>query len=314
MVTFNEERQKLLEIIVDDYVKKIQIKSKKTIDKQKIQKQNIKILCGTTKDCNTCLNENGLEPTRNIQNPEEWSKKRKQLAENECKKECPPDYCLDCLKLYITPKVLQNKDKKENKEIINNIKENSCSSLCVCNINELNLDQVVIFNSKILNLEPDDIKDISNSIKTKYKNYVEENTKICKNGKCKSSNAKLPSEKQIKQIVTNISSETDTTIIQQVSAFQNVVFEGTGNIKGLHINMLKSAVMNAIVTNTDSLSEINNIVYESQSYIKEFVDEKLKSVLTRVWENNKNFFIYTFIGIGSLIFIIIFLNIYLAIK
>lgn len=185
--------------------------------------------------------------------------------------------CSKCIELYMDI----NESKNSNVTLIEHLRDTTCRYLCECNTEiRMNMDSTLLTNETPVKFEDKDVSDIVSNITNKYRKDFP--------------SISLPNdEKTFEELLKNKDEITNTIHeeISQISA--NVQFSNNegGNIRKTSMDMVSTIVMNAIISQTDNETKINNMVIESVSEMHKFVDKKFDNLFTRIWKTNECFFI-----------------------
>lgn len=202
--------------------------------------------------------------------------------------------CKDCLNLFLTDSELTGENYLKNKSFIDYIRNNTCSPLCICNLNSIIQDSTLIFTpDSSITTEDINTDEITNNvledIQSKY-NYT-------------------PDTKNIKNIIVSIQEKVVQNINQLITSSNVIELTGAGSLNNIKVVSSINAVMNAIVTNKDSVTSISNIVNNMVSDIQKEVTEKVNVNIKNIILQNSGMLI----GLGSLVGILFIIIIVLLV-
>lgn len=217
------------------------------------------------------------------------------------------DLCENCMLTYLTQDdidkaIKDNSNSNVYLELFNQIGKGVCGGLCYVNIEDIEQNNILIYDiSSSINTEIN-IKKIIDYVKSEIqKRYGYTDT---------SNNF----DKSITDIINDIKPKVNVNMTQNISALQSINIGGSGQVKGVTQNLIINAIMNAITSSSDALNSVDQMVQEQMDFIKSEVDKNIIGDFTYVWEESKWYIIGCGIFLLSLFIIIIVLLMYKASK
>ena len=221
------------------------------------------------------------------------------------------DMCEECLKFYFSEDTLSDANYKKNKPLIKQIVRTACEGQCVCNIDNVNISNVIVLNSNA-KLESSKI-DINKIVKEVEQSIIDEY------GETDTSNKY---NEKITDIINIINTKTTQNINQLIFSRSSILVKGTGaSVKNVTLDSVIDATMVAIATSCSeddpskcSIDMITEIVQEQIDFIRKQVDKTVISMFQAVWNETKAYFIGTGVILAVLLFLVIFLLIKKAMR
>lgn len=256
------------------------------------------------------------------------------------------DQCLRCLQN-------QNIDIDNyvnNIDIIDNTRNNICSSVCSCNIDNIDLDNSLVFLvGTSINYTDQDKQNISNNIRDELTNVTssESSEKESPNWTATVMGGgagailggpegliagaavgaigtgldyafnpvynKTISE-NVQNTISNVSESFQNTINQMISSAQELKLDGTGiKVKNVSLKSIQDITMKSSQVNS-ALNNLTNSISDTISDPNNAVQKTTQNMLSYIWEQNKNLVITMGIVVGLVFIIWIYLEIKTALK
>jgi len=110
----------------------------------------------------------------------------------------------------------------------------------------------------------------------------------------------------VKNITTNLNSQTDQNIDQTINSLQIIKIKGFGDIKGVSMTACINVIMKAMVSNDTNISNLSNLTIEAIEHIKNTVNRDMIEGLKSAFKDNVKFFIIVGIGLGCMVIFLLF--------
>lgn len=216
---------------------------------------------------------------------------------------CSNITCNDCTQCIakIAPTLFTDTcDKIDcDKALYEQIRNDYCSILCNCNVQELDMKNILNLDSACT-IKSVDINKITEQIVDDLKTNLEiaiENPSAIKN-----------------ELVSNIITTVINSINQTVSQTQTVSLQGHGEIKVLSLTVVSDIIMKAIQNNEKSLNVINDLVNKLIDDIKISINRDITLSIEDIIEDNKKYFIFILGTIGICLVLVMILLSYKVFK
>ena len=220
----------------------------------------------------------------------EKSNKKVQLQSSVVSIKCG-DWCSDCLKYFIDLDAFEKSPLTLNEKMkfLDTYRKGICSSACVCRMENVDLNNDVIFITENVLVDDMDI----NSIITKLEDYMKDNY---------GDGYTSPDKSKIVQIINDININIRQYISQSVAVFQSIELKGAGTIKNVKMDVIVRAVMSGIATSKSSLETVNSI---AQSIFNKMQKEIQNNIMDQVKDrlNDNKELLYTMLAMFILMFL-----------
>lgn len=209
---------------------------------------------------------------------------------------CSNITCNDCTQCIskIAPTIFTDTCDKidRDKALYEQIRDNYCSILCNCNVQGLDMKNILNLDSACT-IKNVDINKITEQIVDDLKTNLD---------------LKVSNPSAIKnELVTNIITDVINSINQAVVQTQTVSLQGHGEIKVLSLTVVSDIIMQAIQNNEKSKNVVNELVNDLVDDIKISINRDITLSIEDIIQDNKKYFTFILgtIGICLVLFIIL---------
>jgi hypothetical protein len=209
------------------------------------------------------------------------------------------NYCKKCLETVFSSKELEGGKYVENRPLIDKIRYGVCSGSCLCYISNIDASSVMILKN-LGSVSPTDfdidkiVKEVYEATEKKSKDFNSNDTDFMT---------------KLTDLTSNIVAKSSIFIEHFLQSQQVLSFKGTGvKIDSVSTDLFIDAIMRSIASSSENLDMADSIVNKQISWMLQSIDKNVKGGFSKVWEENRKWFIITgviFLFLTTLIFILL---------